>query len=173
MRELSSCLTSPSEHRLGRVGHIKGLYLDCELNGVGYQALIDTGASLSLVRRGVLPGDHDAPSALWSPTAMQVRTVTGERAPMQGHGQLHLLISSRSLHHGFWLADIQEDCIVGVDLLEKLGAVVDVPRARMHMGSVTIALHQRRTRDTAGGSRTTSTITAAAAERVTVAAVGG
>ena len=71
---------------------------------------------------------------------MQIRTVTdGERAQMRGNGFLWISVSSNKLHHDFWLADIQDVCMIGLDLLDHWGAIMDVPGACLYLGSHTIA----------------------------------
>ena len=49
-------------------------------------------------------------------------------------------VAGRDMHHEFWLADIQDACIIGLDLLLCWGASVDVPRARLHLGSAVVPL---------------------------------
>jgi len=40
-----------------------------------------------------------------------------------------------------WLAHIQDPCIIGLDLLARWGAQIDVSRARLTIGAETIVLH--------------------------------
>lgn len=65
---------------VGRVGHLKGLYLSCCVEDLPCQALVDTGSTISLIRPGVLPGTSGPLVKGWSPTDTQLMTVTGERA---------------------------------------------------------------------------------------------
>jgi len=51
--------------------------VDCEPDGQAYRTLVDTGSNITLVHLGVL-------SAAWSPTTVQMRMVTWERAGMKG-----------------------------------------------------------------------------------------
>ncbi|CAI5661635.1 unnamed protein product [Oreochromis niloticus] len=61
----------------------------------------------------------------WSPTDTQLMTVTGERTDMRGKKPLRIRVKDLELVHDFWLADIQEQCIIGLDLLTRWGACVD------------------------------------------------
>ncbi|CAI5669130.1 unnamed protein product [Oreochromis niloticus] len=44
------------------------------------------------------------------------------------------------LVHDFWLADIQEQCIIGLDLLTRWGACVDTAKLAITVGTETLAL---------------------------------
>ncbi|CAL8247239.1 unnamed protein product [Lota lota] len=47
---------------------------------------------------------------------------------------------SLEVEHEFWLADIHDPCIIGLDLLIRWGARVDVSRAAITLGVETVAL---------------------------------
>ena len=47
-----------------------------------------------------------------------LRTVTGEHAPIHGRGQLQLGIGSLVLPQELWVADIHNECILGLDFLQ-------------------------------------------------------
>uniref|UniRef100_A0AAQ6IIZ5 CCHC-type domain-containing protein n=1 Tax=Anabas testudineus TaxID=64144 RepID=A0AAQ6IIZ5_ANATE len=46
-------------HTVGRCGFIKGLYVDCVIENQQCRALVDTGSTICLLRRGFLPGTTD------------------------------------------------------------------------------------------------------------------
>ncbi len=48
--------------------------------------------------------------------------------------------------HEFWLDDIRDECIVGLDLLAHWGARVDVPGAALCLGNETVPLRSGRSR---------------------------
>ncbi|KAJ8381149.1 hypothetical protein SKAU_G00019270 [Synaphobranchus kaupii] len=74
-----------SHPRVGRLGKASGLYLHCWLDGQACRALVDTGATISLVRPGVLhnTGGPQLPGA-WTPTATPLTSVTGAKMAMRG-----------------------------------------------------------------------------------------
>ena len=41
------------------------------------------------------------------------------------------MVGSQQMQHQFWLANIQDPCIIDLDLLDKWGAVVDGFRATL------------------------------------------
>ncbi|KAI3373163.1 hypothetical protein L3Q82_006485 [Scortum barcoo] len=137
MGELPPATTSSSltlSHlRLGRLGHTRGLYVDCCINGTQCRALVDTGSTISLIRPGTLPGTAVSKPRGWKATKLRITTVTGERARMLGKRSLPVTVAKRSVGHEFWLANIQDSCIIGLDLLSKLRAVVDVPGATLYL----------------------------------------
>ena len=144
MEELSPTTHPPSaksQLRLGRLGQTNGLYLDCTLDGTPCRALVDTGSTISLVRPGTLPGTDGPRPRGWRPTKLGITTVTGERARMQGEGSLQVTVAGHTINHTFWLASIQDPCIIGLDLLTKWGAVVDIHRTTLYLDSEAITLH--------------------------------
>ncbi|KAK0130618.1 hypothetical protein N1851_034899 [Merluccius polli] len=118
----------------------RGLYLHCKLDGRPCQALVDTGSTISLVRPGVLPGTTGALSGGWTATSGRLTTVTGQEAGMRGRKQLVVQVGDQELVHGFWLADIRDPCIIGLDLLIRWGVRVDVAGAAITIGAETVAL---------------------------------
>uniref|UniRef100_A0A669DN06 ribonuclease H n=1 Tax=Oreochromis niloticus TaxID=8128 RepID=A0A669DN06_ORENI len=67
-------------------------------------------------------------------------TVTGERADMRGKKPLRVRVKDLELVHDFWLADIQDQCIIGLDLLTRWGACVDTAKRAITLGTETLAL---------------------------------
>uniref|UniRef100_A0A672ZJH5 Peptidase A2 domain-containing protein n=1 Tax=Sphaeramia orbicularis TaxID=375764 RepID=A0A672ZJH5_9TELE len=118
---------SPTENinQIGRLGRAHGLYLLCYLNGHACRALVDSGSVISLVRPGVLPETSDGESSGWAPTSNKIRTVTGGLSEMLGKRSLRARAGRTETEQEFWLADILDPCIIGLDLLEHWGAVVD------------------------------------------------
>ncbi|CAI5657278.1 unnamed protein product [Oreochromis niloticus] len=137
----ATTLPSKSHLRVGRLGQARGLYLDCDLAGTTCRALIDTGSTLSLVQAGVLPGTDGPRPQGWQPTQLHITTVTGERAKVKGERSLPVTVANRTVDHQFWLASIQDRCIIGLDLLAKWEATVDVSRAILYLGTEAVKLH--------------------------------
>ncbi|KAJ8367111.1 hypothetical protein AAFF_G00330960 [Aldrovandia affinis] len=62
---------------VGRAGDGDSCYVPVTIEGVPCSALVDTGSTVTLVRPDVVPGGTPV-----EPTAVQLRTVTGELAPL-------------------------------------------------------------------------------------------
>ncbi len=65
---------------------------------------------------------------------------------MPGKKLLSVVVGMSQTHHEFWLADIRDECIVGLDLLAHWGACVDVPGAALCLGNETLPLRSGRSR---------------------------
>ncbi|KAJ8291044.1 hypothetical protein GJAV_G00020760 [Gymnothorax javanicus] len=115
--------------QIGRLGSGNGLYLQCWLDGQPCRALIDTGATISLVRPGVL---HDAH---WKPTDTRLQSVTGQRMGMMGWKKVGVAVGYRCVDHQFWLTEIRNYCIVGLDLLARWGATINIARPALIIGT--------------------------------------
>ncbi|KAJ8381237.1 hypothetical protein SKAU_G00020150 [Synaphobranchus kaupii] len=113
------------------------------LDGQACRALVDTGATISLVRPGVLhnTGGPQLPGA-WTPTATPLTSVMGAKMAMRGKKEVKVkvTVSGQEVSHEFWLADIADSCIISLDLLKRWGACVDVSRASITLGTETVAL---------------------------------
>ncbi|KAK2899767.1 hypothetical protein Q8A73_012896 [Channa argus] len=129
---------------VGRCGAAMGLYIDCVIAGQLCRALVDTGSTICLLRRGVLPGTAGPLPADWTPTTTELLTVTGKKTVMPGKKLLPVVVGAQQISHEFWLADIRDDCIVGLDLLARWGACVDVPGSSICLGAETIPLRSGR-----------------------------
>ncbi|XP_067358906.1 uncharacterized protein [Channa argus] len=129
---------------VGRCGAAMGLYIDCVIAGQLCRALVDTGSTICLLRRGVLPGTAGPLPADWTPTTTELLTVTGEKTVMPGKKLLPVVVGAQQISHEFWLADIRDDCIVGLDLLARWGACVDVPGSSICLSAETIPLRSGR-----------------------------
>ncbi|CAI5646279.1 unnamed protein product [Oreochromis niloticus] len=68
------------------------------------------------------------------------RRLTGERADMRGKKPLQIRVKDLELVHDFWLADIQDQCIIGLDLLTRWGACIDTAKRAITLGTETLAL---------------------------------
>ena len=128
----------------GQRGRTSGLYLNCHLDEQPCQALVDTGSTISLVRPGVLAGTAGQPSAAWVATEVKLMTVSGEKMKVAGRKLLKVRVGDQEWEHEFWLADIQNPSIIGLDLLRRWGAQIDLSDASVTLGSHSVKLQPRR-----------------------------
>ncbi|XP_061093063.1 uncharacterized protein LOC133125281 [Conger conger] len=110
---------------LGRTGTGNCWYAPVTFGGICCSALVDTGSSATLVR----------PDAVGSgttvlPTTVRLQTVTGDRAPMVGEALETVEVGRERLHCPIWVAEL-EDCILGLDVLEKLDCVISTKRGTL------------------------------------------
>ena len=93
------------------------------IEGKNCHITIDTGSNISIVRPDMLP--EGTPTSI-QPESSCLRTVTGEKAPIRGKGELQLGIGALVIPHQMWVADITDECILGLDFLERHGCQVDL-----------------------------------------------
>ena len=80
--------------------------------GASCTALVDTGSTATLMRPDVVPEGTQLEQ-----TTVQLRTVTGELAPMLGRVTLDLTV---------WVAQVQDPCILGLDCLRSVRCLLDL-----------------------------------------------
>ena len=103
--------------------------------GTPCRALVDTGSTIFLVLARTLPGTSEQRPQGWESTTLCIATVMGKQAQMKGS------VAGSAVHYKFWLANIPDSCIIGLDLLARWGAMVDVPGAWLFLGTEAMALH--------------------------------
>ena len=114
-----------------------GLVVDGAVGGTQCRITIDTGSNISIVRPDIL---QEGAQVL--PVSSYLRTVTGATAPIQGRGDVSLQIGGLQTAHSMWVADIADQCILGLDFLESHGCRVDLGESMMHIGDQQIPLQR-------------------------------
>ena len=69
-----------------------------------------------------------------------LRTVTGDPAPIQDCGELEVGVGNVVLPHEMWVANITDECILGLDFLEKYGCHVCLKDRILVIGNQQILL---------------------------------
>jgi hypothetical protein len=101
---------------------------------------VDTGSNISIVRPDVLSGSNQE---LIQPVNSCLRTVTGERAPIHGKGSLQLGIGSLVMPQELWVADIHDQCILGLDFLKAHGCQVNLQREQTPLRIMNLSSQQQ------------------------------
>ena len=109
------------------------------MEGRNCQITIDTGSNISIVRPDVLPEKKQSEI---QPVNQCIRTVTGEKAPIRGKSNFRLRIGSTEIVHTTWIADIQDECILGLDFLEPHECLVNLRNGTLQMGEEEIPLQK-------------------------------
>ena len=71
---------------------------------------------------------------------MTAWTVTGTITPLQSKVDLKLQLGNLTTHHTFYLADITDECILSMDYLKPVEAVLDLGEGLMTIGGEKIPL---------------------------------
>ena len=111
--------------------------VDGAVGGTQCRITIDTGSNISIVRPDIL---QEGAQVL--PVSSYLRTVTGATAPIRGRGDVSLQIGGLQTAHSMWVADITDQCILGLDFLESHGCRVDLGESMMHIGDQQIPLQR-------------------------------
>ena len=90
---------------------------------------MDIGSDISLVRPDVLKAELEVPITPLKDS--RLRTITGTTTPLQSKVDLKLQLGNLITCHTFYLADIAEECILGMDYLKPAGAVLDLGKNLM------------------------------------------
>ncbi|KAJ8948859.1 hypothetical protein NQ318_013512 [Aromia moschata] len=83
--------------------------------------VIDTGATRTILRPDILPKPPKQLSR-----HVRLETATGELIPVHGEVYVKIQLGSKIMYHQVLIADIRDDCILGLDILSKHGFVVDI-----------------------------------------------
>ncbi|UYV82560.1 K02A2.6-like, partial [Cordylochernes scorpioides] len=104
-----------------------GLLLRGFINGRSCDMVIDTGANVTLVRTDVFQNLYPKPAEVrMKPISLQ--TATGERAKVHHCVLLSIQIGSKIFQHKGYVADIMDECIIGLDVLRQFGLSIDIGR---------------------------------------------
>ena len=90
------------------------------VNGQWTKALLDTGSTASLLHPDLVPAGTQTQA-----TDVQLTTVTGGKAPMLGRWEALIEIETYSACQPVWVAEIKEDCLLGMDFLCAAGISLD------------------------------------------------
>ncbi|UYV69258.1 K02A2.6-like [Cordylochernes scorpioides] len=89
--------------------------------------VIDTEANVTLVRADVFQNLYPKPADVrMKPISLQ--TATGERAKVHHYVLLSIQIGSKIFQHKGYVADIMDECIIGLDVLRQFGLSIDIGR---------------------------------------------
>ncbi|UYV68132.1 K02A2.6-like [Cordylochernes scorpioides] len=104
-----------------------GLLLRGFINGRSCDMVIDTGANVTLVRTDVFQNLYTKIAEVrMKPISLQ--TATGERAKVHHCVFLSIQIGSKIFQHKGYVADIMDECIIGLDVLRQFGLSIDIGR---------------------------------------------
>ncbi|XP_055873612.1 uncharacterized protein LOC129924032 [Biomphalaria glabrata] len=100
-----------------------------------YRFLIDTGASRSVIRPNVANSNNTTNVSLFS-----LKTASGELMPIKGLADLEFELGCQSFGHEFLIANITDDCILGIDFLQKFGFSINISGGTLLYGNVEVSL---------------------------------
>ena len=113
-----------------------------KIAGSPCEIVVDTGSNISIVRPDILRRSASTSKVSIQPVNGNVRTVTGDTTPVRGKGKLKIRIGSTDREHECWVADIENECIIGLDFLTMYDCIVNVAGASLRIGSEEVQLRR-------------------------------
>ena len=92
------------------------LLLEVQVEGITHQFLIDSGASVSLIKPGVSQAEI-------APTDLSATGITGAKLKSLGTQEVNIQLGNRTYTHEFLVTPLGVDCsgVFGLDLLRRMG----------------------------------------------------
>jgi hypothetical protein len=115
-------------------GIADSLIVSGSIEGANCDMVIDTGSSITILRPDVLGRVSKDVDIDVQPVDSLLRTVTGETTPVQRRGKLAFQVGNLKVVHDVWIADIENECILGLDFLISNDCVVDVQESCLRIG---------------------------------------
>lgn len=100
--------------------------------------LLDTGATKTIIRPDKLDKFKQV-----LPTKWKLRTATGDLAVIHGEVDVNLTIGNITIRHRTLVADIQDELILGMDIMNTKGFELDFIRGVLKINGEEIVLHQK------------------------------
>ena len=110
-----------------------GLFIEGKIEGVSVCMIIDTGSNTSIVTFG-------KDLSYIEPVPNLLKSVTGERRNVLGVISLTITVGNRDIYQKFQVADIDEDCILGLDFLHQQCVNLNIVEEQLLIGDVQVPL---------------------------------
>lgn len=114
------------------------------------EMIIDTGSNITICRPDVLKRSGGESKFVLHPVNVNVKTATGEMTPIRNKGNLEIRIGATAVNHDVWVADIENECIIGLDFLSLNCCLVDVPGQCLRIGKDEVPLKRTYLESTPG-----------------------
>lgn len=118
------------------------MMVNARINDRPYRMLVDTGAEVTLLKRPI----QNVPL---SQASGRVQGVTGDQLALEGEQEVSVEFEGSKVRHKVIVARIamEADGLLGVDLLKKLGVVLDMGRDKAWIPRAEVIQHVARGKD--------------------------
>ncbi|KAJ3659195.1 hypothetical protein Zmor_010896 [Zophobas morio] len=110
-----------------------------KINGTPIAITIDTSAEVSIIRLALVTAKVLATSS----ETIRLNTVSGESAPIMGQAEVEIDIGQLKISHRALVAGMEDDFILGMDLISRHGLTVDPVEKVLRLGNEEFTLNQR------------------------------
>ena len=117
----------------------RSAFVDGEVAGFPCQILLDTGSPISIVsKRFVKKIGMDNKIVGAKPCVL--KGVSGGAVPMESKVLVNVALGNSARKVKVWIAEMEDDVILGMDFLKSQGCVLDLQLGTVKMGSTSLAL---------------------------------
>ncbi|KAG5891946.1 hypothetical protein JTB14_002222 [Gonioctena quinquepunctata] len=116
----------------------RGVFVDGLINNEPCTMLLDTGATRTILG----PSFARTPERI-EPTTWKLRTATGEPATVYGELPIEIILGSTKVKHQALVADIEDDAIIGMDIMNSRGFELDFKDGVLRVNGEELVLHGR------------------------------
>ena len=113
-----------------------------DVQGYPCRIVVDTGSNVTIVRPDVLERHGTALPPCIRPTSSLLSTATGETVPVRGKGPLRIRVGGVAITQDTLVADIKDECIVGLDFMLANNYVVEVANGTLRIGEEEVPLYR-------------------------------
>ena len=120
--------------------------MEALVENVPCRVTIDTGSSITIANSTLLPS-LNIPIENIRPVRNSIRTVTGDKVPLVGRGQMTITVGNTKFIHDVWIGDITEDVILGLDFMTLHRCQLDLEHSSICVGGEYVSLLYNGKRD--------------------------
>ena len=120
------------------LGKGTSLFVEGRLGMRNCKFIIDTGASCSIIKPCLAKGE-----VLQGGKHIRLKTATGELVPVVGQIQTEIRLGNKTFQHQFLVADIEEECLLGLDFMRIQGFAVDLKMGTFKQGDLEIPVYHK------------------------------
>ena len=120
----------------------KGLHLDVVVNGVSADALVDTGATVSLLSEKIVRKWSEENQAMVTATDIKVQLADGKSCPVAGEVEAELQLAGNCVKHRFIVASLGSDVLLGLDFMKNEQCVIDITNRCLEWGGIMLPLRE-------------------------------
>lgn len=99
--------------------HSEGLFLDLKIEKESVNLLVDTGANHSILSKHLFNKLNLLENQIQTLRNVNIIAATGESSPCLGQIVLPVVVDKQQILQNFWVSDIQNEGILGLDFLSE------------------------------------------------------
>ena len=110
-----------------------GLFINGKIENISVSFLIDTGASVSIIRTDIYNKIPLEMRPSLEPINTNLLGADGKSIPCKGTGWFELTLCNQKIPHQIWVAEINLEGIIGLDFLNKQGCKLDLIERKLQL----------------------------------------